>query len=257
MMTADTPLRGPLWITGASQGIGRALALHAAQAGMTVAISARSRDKLDAVAAEADSGRVHAYPCDVTDGAAVEETAAAIERDLGPIGTAVLNAGTHAETPVDSFRAADVERIVGLNLFGTATGLEVLMRRMIGRRAGHIAVVASVAGYRGLPRAAAYSASKAAVIALAESLKVELDSRGVTLQVVNPGFVKTPLTDRNSFEMPYLVSAEEAAREIWQGLHADCFEIAFPRPFVRRMKLLKHLPYRLFFPAIRKATGVR
>jgi short-subunit dehydrogenase len=255
-MTGKTP-KSPIWIMGASQGIGEALALHAAHAGATVAISARSADKLDAVAAKDGAGRIHPFPCDVMDKAAVEKTVDAIEEKFGPIGTAVLNAGTHKETPVDDFHAEDVEKIFSLNVFGTAIALEVLMPRMVERRAGHLALVSSVAGYRGLPRAAAYCGSKAAVIAMAESLKAELDGRGVTMQVICPGFVRTPLTDRNDFEMPYLMEPEDAASRIWEGLKTDRFEIAFPRRFVLQLKTLRALPPAAYFPLIRRATGIK
>lgn len=256
-MTAVGPTpASPIWITGASQGIGRALALHAARAGATVAATARGMEALESLAAEAPEGRIHAYPCDVTDGAAVAACIAAVERDLGPIATAVLNAGTHKETPVEDFQAADVEKIFRLNVFGAAIALEHLMPRMVKRRAGHLALVSSVAGYRGLPRAAAYCGSKAAVIAMAESLKAELDGRGVTMQVVCPGFVKTPLTDRNDFDMPYIIEAEDAARRIWEGLKSDRFEIAFPKRFVYQMKALRALPPAAYFPLIRRATGI-
>lgn len=253
---SKTRPESPIWITGASQGIGEALALHAARAGAEVAISARSEEKLEAVAAKDPAGRIHAFPCDVTDAEAVTGAVAAIEDKLGPIGTAVLNAGTHKETPVDAFHAADVEAIFKLNVFGTAQVLEALMPKMVARKRGHLALVSSVAGYRGLPRAAAYCASKAAVIALAESLKIELDGRGVKMQVVCPGFVRTPLTDRNEFPMPYLMEPEDAARRIWEGLKSDRFEIAFPTRFVMQLKTMKALPPGLYFPMIRKATGI-
>jgi len=116
--------------------------------------------------------------------------------------------------------------------------------------------VASVAGYRGLPRAAAYCASKAGCIAFAESLAAEVGHRGVKVQVINPGFVRTPLTDKNPFPMPYLLEPDDAAARIWRGLDGSAFEIAFPKRFVSQLKLLRNLPYPLYFSAIRKATGI-
>lgn len=251
-----TTPKSPIWIVGASQGIGEALALHAARAGAQVAISARSEDKLKAVAAKDPKGRIQPFPCDVTDADSVAKAVAAIEEVMGPIETAVLNAGTHKETPVDDFHAADVERIFGLNVFGIATALEVLMPKMVARKSGRLALVSSVAGYRGLPKAAAYCGSKAAVIAMAESLKAELDGRGVVMQVICPGFVRTPLTDQNDFDMPYLMEPEDAAERIWDGLKSDRFEIAFPTRFVMQLKTLRALPPGAYFPLIRKATGI-
>jgi short-subunit dehydrogenase len=253
---SDNSVKSPLWIIGASQGIGEALAHRAARAGATVAISARSSEKLEAVAAADPSGRIHPFACDVIDPDAVAKTMAAIEEKLGPIGTAVMNAGTHKETPIDDFRAADVKKIFTLNVFGAAIVLEALMPKMIARGVGHLALVSSVAGYRGLPKAAAYCGSKAAVIAMAESLKTELDGRGVKMQVICPGFVRTPLTDQNDFDMPYLMEPEDAANRIWDGLNSDRFEIAFPTRFVLQLKTLRALPPGAYFPLIRKATGI-
>ncbi len=244
-----------IWITGGSSGLGSAFARHAAAQGTTVAVSAR-RPELLAELAAMGQGHIHAFPLDVTDEAATEAVVSEIEDRLGPIDIAVLNAGTHQETPVTGFKAADVERLTALNLIGTAKGVEALLPRMTARRSGRLALVASLAGYRGLPRAAGYSASKAAVIAMAESLKPELDAFGVTIQVINPGFVRTPLTDKNDFPMPYLMEPEEAAQRMWRGLQGNRFEISFPRRFVWQMKLLQRLPDPLYFWAVKQITGV-
>ena len=131
-------------------------------------------------------------------------------------------------------------------------GLAAVLPRFIERRSGHVAVVASVAGYRGLPTAAAYGASKAALINMAESMKPELDQYGVRISIVNPGFVRTPLTDKNDFPMPFLIEPDDAAERIVHGLARGRFEIAFPRRFVWGLKLLRCLPYALYFPLARK-----
>lgn len=245
-----------IWITGGSTGLGRALALKAAKASSRpVVVSARGPDGLAEVA-EAAGGRIATYPLDATDRAATADVVARIEKEIAPIGLAVLNAGTHAETPAAALNANDFEAIMRLNYLGVVYGLEALLARMRARGGGHIAVTASVAGYRGLPRAAAYCASKAAAIALCESLKPELDADGIRLQVCNPGFVRTPLTDKNSFKMPYLMEPDAAAEAYWKGLNGSAFEISFPKPFVRQMKLLRLLPHGAFFAAMRKVTGV-
>lgn len=240
---------GLIWITGASAGIGRALALRMARDGWRVAASARRADELAKLARDAGGlpGTIRAYPLDVTDPAAVWETVATIEHELGAIDVAVLNAGTHEPTPAATFAVAALRRLLEINVIGVANGLEALLPRLIARRAGRVAIVASVAGYGGLPSAAAYGASKAALINLAEAMRPELLEHGVILQVINPGFVKTPLTDKNDFPMPFLVSAEDAAEAIRRGLQSDRFEIAFPTLFVRLMKLLRVLPYWLYF----------
>lgn len=247
---------GLIWITGASMGIGAYLARRAAAAGWTVAVSARSQDKLEALAAEPEAhGLIHAYPLDVLDGQANATVLERIENDLGPVDIAVLNAGTHADMPADQFDAAAAGKVFDLNLKGLANGLEPLLKSFLERGRGRIALTASVAGYRGLPRAAAYCASKAGTIALAESLAAEIGHKGVTVQVICPGFVRTPLTDKNEFPMPFLMEPEDAAERIWKGLHGNGFEIAFPRRFVWQLKLLKLLPAKLYFALVRKATG--
>jgi NAD(P)-dependent dehydrogenase (short-subunit alcohol dehydrogenase family) len=244
------------WITGASSGIGRALALSLARDGATVAVSARSADQLDQLThAAADSpGRIAAYPLDVTVREKVLATVTRIERELGPIEQAVLAAGTHHPISADEFLAQDLARLVEVNLLGVANALEPLMRTMIGRRRGRIAIVSSVAGYRGLPTSAYYGASKAALINLAESLKFDLDRHGVQMQLINPGFVETPLTDKNPFPMPFLISAETAAERIAKGLRRSSFEISFPRRFTWLLKVMRCLPYRFYFPLVARAT---
>jgi short-subunit dehydrogenase len=246
-----------VWITGASSGIGRALALRLAGDGDTVAVSARSRERLEELAREAAGrpGQIMVYPLDVTERDDVTTMVDRIERELGPIEQAVLAAGTHHPISADAFLAQDLARRVEVNLLGVANALEPLMRTMIGRGRGRIAIVSSVAGYRGLPTSAYYGATKAALINLAESLKFDLDRQGVQMQLINPGFVETPLTDKNPFPMPFLISTETAAERIAEGLRRSSFEISFPRRFTWLLKIMRCLPYRLYFPLIARATG--
>lgn len=241
-----------VWITGAGKGLGRALALLLAGRGDVVAASARTASDLATLQAEAAGGRFAAYPLDTTDERATLEIVETIERELGPIDQAVLNAGTHLPVAADALATEPFRRLVETNLMGTVNGLAALAPRMVARRRGRIAVVASVAGYRGLPSASAYGATKAGLINMAEALRPDLMRHGVVLQVINPGFVRTPLTDRNDFPMPFLVEAEDAARRIAAGLATDRFEIAFPRRFVLMLKLLRLLPYPLFFALTRR-----
>lgn len=170
---------------------------------------------------------------------------ATIERDFGHNDPAVLNAGTHEPMPAAKFSAAIVQRLLHINVMGVANGLEAILPLLIARSAGRVGIVTSLAGFGGLPSAAAYDASKAALINMAEALRPELQEKGVILQLITPGFVKTPLTDMNDFEMPFLVFAPDAAEAILRGLKSDRFEIAFPGTFVRLMKLLRLLPYSL------------
>ncbi|MHC4089222.1 MAG: SDR family NAD(P)-dependent oxidoreductase [Planctomycetota bacterium] len=245
---------GRVWITGASSGLGRALARRMAADGWSVAASARGADQLDHLAESAAGlrGHIRAFPLDVTDGDAVKTTVARIEHELGPIDQAVLNAGSHQSVRAAGLTAVPFRQLVELNLMGTIHCLEALLGTMIPRRAGRIAVVASLAGYRGLPTSAAYGMTKAGLINMAEALKPELDLHGVGLQLVNPGFVRTPLTDKNPFPMPFLMDVEEAAEALYRGLQSDRFEIVFPRRFAYLLKLLRIMPAPLAFAITRR-----
>jgi short-subunit dehydrogenase len=242
-------MNGPIWITGAGSGIGLALAEALARQGQTVIASGRRAEPLQTLAEHHST--VTPRPVDVTDLDAVRRVVA----DMGAVETAILCAGTHQPTPATAFDAQDVRRLMEANLMGIVHCVEALLPGMLARKRGRLVLVASVAGYRGLPTAAGYCASKAAVIALAESLRLDLTGTGIDVRLVNPGFVDTPLTRRNPFPMPDIISAEQAARHILDGLARDGFEIAFPRRFALVMKLLRLLPDRLFFPLVRKVTG--
>jgi len=247
---------GCVWITGASSGIGRALALRLASEGRVIVASARRDAILDetvAAAGAAGCGEcMFSVPVDVTDAAAVRDAVTAIETAHGSIATAVLNAGTHQPMGAHDFSTTTLRRLFDVNFFGIANCIEALLPRMISRRGGQIVVVASVAGYRGLPTAAAYGATKAALINMVEALKPELDACGVDIRLVNPGFVRTPLTDRNPFPMPCLMEVDDAAEAFARGLAGNRFEIVFPRRFAYALKLLRLLPYSLAFRATRR-----
>jgi len=198
------------------------------------------------------NGEIRAYRLDVTDSAAVASTIEAIEQDMGPIAQAVLNAGTHRPVHAAGLTAAAFQELAALNLMGRVHCLEALLPNMIARRGGRIAVVASLAGYRGLPTSAAYGMTKAGLINMAEALKPELDGYGIQLQLVNPGFVRTPLTDKNPFPMPFLMEVEDAAEAFYRGLRSDRFEIVFPRRFAYLLKILRSLPAPLAFAVTRR-----
>lgn len=235
-----------VWITGGGSGIGRALAQSFAQDGYRVAISGRRIDPLAKTAA-ADPGAIHCHPLDVTDAGAAARVAAEIEASLGPIGIAVLNAGAYTPSWVAGFDGDDFHRMVETNLIGVANTIAPLLERMRMRGAGTIVIVASVAGYAGLPGAAAYGATKAGLINMAEALYPDARRFGIRIVLVNPGFVATPLTEANDFEMPFLMGVDEACRRIRHGIESGKFEIAFPRRFALILKLARLLPYRLYF----------
>lgn len=244
------------WITGAGKGIGRALALRLAEDGWTVAASARTQSDLTAlVEAAADlPGKVVAFPLDITDATAVALSVARVERDVGPIDLAVLNAGISQPITASNFDAEAISRIVETNLMGTVHCLAAILPRFLARRSGHVAVIGSLAGYCGLPTAAGYGPTKAALINMCEALKPELDAAGVRMQIVNPGFVETALATGYGVSLPYLISDRAAADTIARGLRSERFEIAFPRRMVWRMKMLQSLPYSLFFAITRRLT---
>jgi NAD(P)-dependent dehydrogenase (short-subunit alcohol dehydrogenase family) len=252
-----TPADGVAWLTGASSGIGKATALELARRGWTVCLTARRIEELEALAGEAAGlpGRLVAHAGDVTDEAGMAALVETIERIHGPIALAFFNAGVAPYTragalDVDAFRQA-----LNVNVLGAANGLAPVLARMGARRKGQVAVNASVAGYRGLPKAAAYGASKAAAIHLCEALKFDCDNLGITMQVVNPGFIDTPLTRKNDFPMPFLMSMDDAARRVVDGFERGRFEIIFPRRLAFILKVMRLLPYAWYFPLVARQTG--
>ena len=238
-----------VWITGASYGLGKSLALHMAGEGWQVAASARTEEDLLKLAGEAAGmkGRIVPCPCDIT---APDSVMAAVERmtaDFGEIDLAVLNAGTHLPVRAKDFSAEAFRRLTDINLLGSVNCVEAVLRPMRKAGRGQIAIVSSVAGYRGMPTSSAYGMTKAGLINLCEALKPELDRENIRMQVVCPGFVRTPLTDKNDFPMPFLMEPDVAARAFYKGLLSGRFEIVFPWQMGLVMKTLRLLPAPLAF----------
>jgi len=229
------------WITGAGSGIGRALARRLAEAGWAVAASARTARDLDALAAEVP-GRITAFLLDVTDEKACVATADAIEANLGPIDLAVFNAGSYFPTTAEDFSVANFRKTVDVNLMGEINCMGPVAPKMVGRRRGHIVLMASLTGYAGLPTAASYGATKAALISVAQAFKPDFERFGVDISVITPGFVKTPATDKNTFPMPFLISVDEAVDHILRGIDKKQFEISFPWQMSAAIRLLASLP---------------
>ena len=238
-----------VWITGASTGIGREVALQLAARGVTVAVSARSAEKLEGM-----GENIKPYPLDVTDAAAVAKTIAQIEAELGPIDLALMGAGAYAPIAMDQIKPELFASIMNVNYMGVVNAVAALVPIMRQRGRGHIAWIASVSGYRGLPKASAYGPTKAALINLAESLKPELGALGLTVSVVNPGFVETPMTKANDFPMPFLMTPQDAARRTIDGLAKGKFEVAYPTRFVAILKFTRLLPYVIYFWLIKRAV---
>jgi len=250
-----TPQDGVAWVTGASGGIGRATALALAADGWTVHATARTAEALEELAAEAKGpGRIEALPGDVTDADAMRDAVDQITATR-PLALVILNAGVYTPMRAQNFDPAVAKKTFDVNLTGVANGLGPVMAHMIERGTGHIALTASVAGYRGLPDAAVYSASKAGLIAMAEALAMDLVDLGVRISVINPGFVETEATAVNEFEMPMLMQPDEAAAHIVSGLKKPGFEIRFPWQFALVLRLIGLLPNRAYIWAVRKALG--
>jgi NAD(P)-dependent dehydrogenase (short-subunit alcohol dehydrogenase family) len=248
-----TPLDGCAWITGASSGIGAALALELASRGWQVAISARRKADLAAIAKGQDN--ITAFVCDVTDRDAMATTAQKIEKELGPIALGIMNAGIYLPTAFPEFEAEIFDRTFEVNLTGTVNGLAALMPLMVGRGMGHLSLVSSVAGYGGLPTSAAYGASKAALFNLGESMAMDLKASGVHVSMVAPGFVKTPATDVNPFPMPFIIEAEDAARRIANGLAKGKTHISFPKRFSFLLRAINWLPRGLYVKLVGSSTN--
>lgn len=246
--------RQRVWVIGASSGIGAATARMLLARGARVALSARRGEELLRIAADAPE-RALALPLDVTDAAALARALSDIDARWSGIDFLIVAAGDHRPMRAWDLDLAEARRILELNVMGVLNCVAAVLPRFLERGAGGIAIVSSVAGYRGLPTSLAYGASKAALINFAETLYLDLQPKGIGVYLVNPGFVRTPLTDRNEFPMPALIEPEQAAREILDGMGRGLFEIHFPKRFTRFMKLLRILPHGLYVRAVRALTG--
>lgn len=242
------------WIVGASSGIGRATAVALAQRGARVVVSARNATALQAL--ERECPGTIAQPLDVTDRAAVGSAYARLEGEHGVPDLAFACAGHYLPQRATAFSLDEMKRHLDVNYVGTLHLLDVLLPAFVAARAGHLSLMGSVAAYRGLPRALAYGPTKAALNNLAEVLYLDLRERGIGVSIVNPGFVETPLTAQNDFVMPALMTPEAAAEAIVQGWSEGRFEMHFPRRFTWGLKALQHASHRLYFAAVRRATGL-
>lgn len=233
------------WLVGASEGLGRALAFKLSRVGAEVIVSARSRDRLDALVAELP-GKARAVTVDIADRASVEDAAA----EAGEIDGMVFLAGVYWPLSAQEWDAEKVEAMCDINFTGAARCVGAVLPRMVERDDGHIVLTGSLSGFRGLPGATGYGASKAGVMYLAEGMHADLRNTGVRVQVVNPGFVKTRLTDKNDFKMPFIMEPEDAAQEILEHMMSDNFKRSFPTVFGSMFRASQFLPdwlyYRLF-----------
>ena len=248
-----------MWITGASSGIGEALVRPLVARGARVAISARRGDVLgsQALGWQQQGADVRAFPLDVTDKDATRLAVQQVIEAFGRIDIAVLNAGNHVTPKVRPFDAQQYVDNMTLNFFGMLYGIEAVLPGMLARGRGHIAGISSLAGLRPLPTAGAYGASKSAASHMLDAIRFDLEPRGILVTNVTPGFVRTPLTDRNKYRMPFLMEVDRAAEILADGLERRKREIHFPKPLSWTIKTLRVLPYPLYSWIIQKATGDR
>jgi NAD(P)-dependent dehydrogenase (short-subunit alcohol dehydrogenase family) len=243
-----------IWVLGASDGIGAATAKLLLEHGAWVALSARRQEKLNEVCAV--EPQAMALALDITDHASVMRARDRLLREWGRLDLVLVVAGGYNEMRADSFDLAAANQLIDLNLRGVYNCLDAVLPLLLRQGAGGIGIVASVAGYGGLPKALAYGPTKAALINLCEGLYLDLRPRGINVYQINPGFVATALTAGNDFAMPALISAERAAWEMVEAMEDGEFHIHFPKRFSNCLRLLRLLPYHLYFWIVHKVTGL-
>ena len=243
-----------VWVIGASTGIGAETARLLLAQGARVALSARRRDLLEKVAELRAEALV--LPLDVVEPSSVADAAAALRAQWQGVDLVLIVAGGYDEMRADDFDLQRAKKLIDLNVGGVLNCLAPVLPMLLAQGSGGIGIVSSVAGYSGLPKALAYGPSKAALINLAESLYLDLRPRGISVYLINPGFVETPLTAHNDFPMPALMTAPNAARALLDGIERGEFHIHFPKRFTNWLRLARLLPYRAYFWLIHKVTGL-
>ena len=240
-----------IWITGASSGIGKALAIKFSKEGWQVAASARRENLLQEL--NKNNSNIHSFPLDVKNESETKKVFQDILKKFQTVAICVFCTGIHDPESEKKLSSEKIREIMETNFFGTVNCIMAVNAYFRERKNGHISIVSSVAGYRGLPAASGYCASKAALISLAESLFFDFKRYNVRISLVSPGFIKTPLTDKNKFPMPMIKSPEFAAEKMFTGLtKKNAFEIHFPMAFTMIMKLLKIMPNWLYFLLVKK-----
>ena len=240
-----------IWITGASSGIGKALAIKFAEKGWTVAASARRESLLQEL--NEINQNIYSFPLDVTEIENCKLIANKIIEKFGGIDICVFGTGMHDPKSEKRFNLNKIREIMEVNYFGTMNSINSIYEYFSEKKNGQISIISSVAGYRGLPAAGAYCASKAALTSYAESLNFDMQMKKVKVSLISPGFIKTPMTDQNDFPMPMIRSPEFAAEQIYVGLvKKNAFEIHFPKSFTFIMKILQILPNWIYFKILDK-----
>lgn len=229
------------WLVGASEGLGRALALKMAEAGAEVIVSARSEERLNELVAEMGSGE--AVPCDVTS----QESVDAAVAKIGHIDGIVYLAGVYWPMSSKNWEAEKATQMVEINMMGAFRTIGAVMPQMLERDSGHVVITGSLSGFRGLPKTVGYGASKAAVMYLAEGMYADLKNTGIDVQVINPGFIKTRLTDKNNFKMPFIMEPDQAAREFFDHMKLGGFKKSFPYGFSLLFRVSQFWPDWLYY----------
>ena len=240
-----------IWITGGSSGIGKALAYKFANEGWQVALSARREELLNEISKS--NNNIHSFPLDVLDVEKCKEVFNKIVSKFENIDIAVFSTGIHDPKSEKKLNIENIRKIMETNFFGTINSINSVYNYFKEKKSGHISIVSSVAGYRGLPTGGGYCASKSALTSYAESLYFDMKRFNVRVTVVSPGFIKTPMTDQNDFPMPMIESAEFAANQMFKGLtQSTAFEIHFPKKFTYLMKILRIMPNWLYLKLVKK-----
>ena len=240
-----------VWITGGGTGIGKSVAEQLADLGHNVIISGRRLQNLNKVRLY-DSKRITVKVLDICSAKDCRKVVKSIDSKFGSIDLVILNAATYNPGKINFNNLESITSILNINLMGQINCLSTILPIMKRQKHGHIVFMSSPAGYRGLPNSGLYGVTKSALTFLSESLYLELERNNIKVQVVNPGFIKTPMTDKNDFKMPFIMSSKEAATRLIKGLDIDTFEISFPKRLIIPMKILQLLPYSLYFFLMRK-----
>lgn len=241
-----------IWIIGASSGIGNALALELAKRGATLALSARRQDQLETLKNECEGDHHIVVPCDVAEIDSTRQAFETIQSQFPQLDSCIFMAAIYSPHDGKPKEISFIQNMIRVNIGGAYNVLDSIVPYYESRQAGQIAICGSVAGFRGLPTGQPYCSTKAALINLCESLKIDLGKSNIDVKVINPGFVKTPLTDKNEFPMPMMITADKAANCIANDLLTKKFEIHFPKRFTYLMKIIRLLPNWLYFPLASK-----
>jgi NADP-dependent 3-hydroxy acid dehydrogenase YdfG len=252
----DSFINKRIWVIGASSGIGESCVRALLNVGAKIALSSRRAERLNSLAQSADQSKTLVLPLDITHTEQLESAYQSILENWGGLDLLLFVSGVYTPLRADNFDFEVAQKTIDANLLGPMRAVAIVLPEMLKSHAGHIAIVGSVAGYSGLPKALAYGPSKAGIINFCENLFYDLLPQGISVHMISPGFVATEATAQNDFEMPALITADEAAKEILEGISAGEFDIHFPKRFSGFLKFLRILPYPLYFWIIRRFVKI-